>query len=222
MAQQASAIDTGHAIDPTVYVVDDDPAMRSSLRWLIESVGLPVSVYASAREFLDAYRAHAAGCLILDVRMPDMSGLDLQTELVARNALLPIIIITGYAEVTLAVRAMKAGAFDFIEKPFSEQTLLDRIRAALAHDEAARRRNADRDIAAARLRLLSPREHDVLHGLLAGQSNKVIAADLGLSIKTVEAYRARLMEKLGTGSLADLIRLALLGQDDASRRRSEA
>jgi FixJ family two-component response regulator len=199
--------------DPTVYVVDDDPAMRSSLRWLIESVGLAVRTCGSAQEFLHTYGGTEPGCLVLDVRMPGMSGLDLQSELAQRRITIPILIITGYAEVPLAVRAMKAGAFDFIEKPFSDQTLLDRIRAAVAHDESTRRRRAVRDEVESRLRLLTSRERDVMNRVVTGKSNKVIAAELQLSTKTVEVHRAHVMEKLKADSLADLIRLALLASE---------
>jgi two-component system response regulator FixJ len=207
---------------PTVYVVDDDPAMRSSLRWLIESVGLAVRTCSSAQEFLRTYQPSDPGCLVLDVRMPGMSGLDLQAELAARRIHIPILIITGYAEVPLAVRAMKAGAFDFIEKPFSDQTLLDRIRAAVAHDEGGRRRRAARADVERRLRLLTARERDVLSRVVTGKSNKVIAADLELSTKTVEVHRAHVMEKLKAGSLADLIRLCLLANEEDEDSNSGA
>jgi len=207
--------ETTGATGPTVYVVDDDPAMRSSLRWLIESVGLIVRTCASAQEFLRTYQPTDPGCLVLDVRMPGMSGLDLQNELAARKIHIPILIITGYAEVPLAVRAMKAGAFDFIEKPFSDQTLLDRIRAAVAQDEVSRRRRAVRAEVLARLRLLTARERDVLNRVVTGKSNKVIAAELDLSTKTVEVHRAHVMDKLKAASLADLIRLWLLASEDA-------
>jgi FixJ family two-component response regulator len=154
--------------------------------------------------------------------MPGMSGLDLQAELAARKIHIPILIITGYAEVPLAVRAMKAGAFDFIEKPFSDQTLLDRIRAAVAHDDSLRRRRAARAEVEARLRLLTARERDVLDRVITGKSNKVIAAELQLSTKTVEVHRAHVMEKLKADSLADLIRVALLAaeHDDPTRQSS--
>jgi two-component system response regulator FixJ len=207
---------------PIVYVVDDDPAMRSSLRWLIESVGLTVRTCASAQEFLSTYQATDPGCLVLDVRMPGMSGLDLQAELGQRKIHIPILIITGYAEVPLAVRAMKAGAFDFIEKPFSDQTLLDRIRAAVAHDEVLRRRRTARRKIEELLSFLTPREHDVLNRVVTGKSNKVIAFELSLSTKTVEVHRAHVMEKLKADSLADLIRLVLLtsDEDDDGRKTS--
>ena len=195
---------------PIVYVVDDDPAMRSSLRWLIESVGLVVHTCASAQEFLQTYHVGDPGCVVLDIRMPGMSGLDLQAELTERQMHIPVLIITGYAEVPLAVRAMKAGAFDFIEKPFSDQTLLDRIRAALAQDAVARRQRTTRQEVEARLRLLTGRERDVLEGVVTGKSNKQIAAAIGLSPKTVEVHRSHVMEKLKADSLAELIRLWML------------
>ena len=204
-------------VGPVVYVVDDDPAMRSSLRWLIESVGLVVRTCASAQEFLSTYQPNDPGCLVLDVRMPGMSGLDLQNVLAERKIEIPILIITGYAEVPLAVRAMKAGAFDFIEKPFSDQTLLDRIRAAVSQDEVARQRRTLRSEVQARLRLLTAREHDVLNGVVAGKSNKVIAAELGLSTKTVEVHRAHVMDKVKATSLADLIRLWMVATDHEER-----
>jgi FixJ family two-component response regulator len=195
---------------PTVFVVDDDPAMRASLRWLIESVGLAVQTSSTAQEFLSTYDPSAPGCLVLDVRMPGMSGLDLQAEMAARRIELPILIITGYAEVPIAVRAMKAGAFDFIEKPFSDQTLLDRIRKAISLDLNARREREELSAALKRLSNVTPREHDVMDRVVAGKSNKVIAADLGLSMKTVEVHRKRVMDKMGADSLAELIRLVVL------------
>jgi FixJ family two-component response regulator len=222
MSMHQEATEVSSSADPTVYVVDDDPAMRSSLRWLIESVGLSVRTCSSAQEFLRTYQPSDPGCLVLDVRMPGMSGLDLQAELTARNIHIPILIITGYAEVPLAVRAMKAGAFDFIEKPFSDQTLLDRIRAAVAQDETARRRRTARAEVESRLRLLTARERDVLDRVVTGKSNKVIAAELQLSTKTVEVHRAHVMEKLKADSLADLIRVALLATEDDNPTRSSS
>jgi two-component system response regulator FixJ len=215
--QQEPASTPPNPAGPVVYVVDDDPAMRSSLRWLIESVGLEVRTSASAQEFLSTYQPNDPGCLVLDVRMPGMSGLDLQNVLTERKIEIPILIITGYAEVPLAVRAMKAGAFDFIEKPFSDQTLLDRIRAAVTQDEVARQRRMIRSEVEARLRLLTGREQDVLNGVVAGKSNKVIAAELRLSTKTVEVHRAHVMEKLKASSLADLIRLWMVATDHEGR-----
>jgi FixJ family two-component response regulator len=196
-------------IDPTVFVVDDDPAMRASLHWLIESVGLSVVTYNNAREFLEGYDPQRPGCLLLDVRMPDMSGLDLQAELVLRKIGLPIVIITGYAEVPMALRAMKAGALDFIEKPFSDQALLECIRKAIAHDARTRRVDFQRNSISSRLNRLTVRERDVMERVIVGKSNKVIAAELKLSTKTVEAHRSHVMEKMQAESLAELIRLSL-------------
>jgi two-component system response regulator FixJ len=207
---------------PTVFVVDDDPAMRASLRWLIESVGLSVRTYATAQEFLGCYEPGVPGCLVLDVRMPGMSGLDLQAELAARQINLPVLIITGYAEVPVAVRAMKAGAFDFIEKPFSDQTLLDRIRKAIAIDRKARRAQEERAQVRKRMTQLTPREHDVMERVVEGSSNKVIAGELNVSAKTVEVHRKRVMEKMGAHSLAELIRLRLLANETDSELRTRA
>jgi two-component system, LuxR family, response regulator FixJ len=198
--------------DPTVFVVDDDPAMRASLRWLIESVGLRVVTFATAQEFLQSFEIGTPGCMLLDVRMPGMSGLDLQAELAARRIKIPILIITGYAEVPIAVRAMKAGAFDFIEKPFSDQTLLDRIRRAIAVDGESRKLAEECARALERVRQLTARERDVMDRVVLGKSNKVIAGELNLSPKTVEAHRKHVMEKTGADSLAELIRLALLAE----------
>jgi two-component system, LuxR family, response regulator FixJ len=200
--------------DPTVFVVDDDPAMRASLRWLIESVGIAVITFSTALEFLEGYDSSKPGCLLLDVRMPGMSGLDLQAELTARRIKIPVLIITGYAEVPIAVRAMKAGAFDFIEKPFSDQTLLDRIRRAIAVDADGRKLAEECAGAVERVRQLTPRERDVMNRVVLGMSNKLIAAELELSPKTVEAHRKHVMEKMGVDNLASLIRLALLAERD--------
>lgn len=195
---------------PTVFIVDDDAAIRRSLRFLIESSGLAVETFETAEAFMAQYAPSRAGCLILDVRMPGMSGLHLQEELSKRGATLPIIIVTGYAEVPMAVRALQAGACDFIEKPFSDQVLLERVRQALVRDVELRRQKAERSEARVRLARLTDREADVLRGVVAGKPNKVIAHDLGLQVKTVEAHRARVMKKLEAESLADLVRLTML------------
>jgi two-component system response regulator FixJ len=196
--------------DPTVFVVDDDRAMRDSLRWLLESVGLSVRTYPTAADFLREYEPSQPGCLVLDVRMPGMSGLDLQAELARRGAGLPTIVVTGHAEVPMAVRAVKAGALDFIEKPFSDQLLLDRVRQALEIDRQDREVRCRRDEARRRLESLTAREREVLALVVAGKANKEIAADLGLSPKTVEVHRARVMSKMAVDSLAELIRVAIL------------
>ena len=195
---------------PIVFVVDDDRAMRDSLRWLLESVGLSVRTYATAAEFLGDHNPAQPGCLVLDVRMPGMSGLDVQTELAQRGAELPTIVVTGHAEVAMAVRAVKAGAIDFIEKPFSDQLLLDRVRQALEIDRQSREVRTRREEARRRLASLSAREREVLGLVVAGKANKEIAAALGLSPKTVEVHRAHVMSKMAADSLAELIRAAIL------------
>ena len=200
--------------NPTVFVVDDDPAIRESLRWLIESVGLNVKIFATAQDFLEGYDPSLAGCLVLDIRMPGMSGLDLQNELVARKVNIPILIITGHAEVPVAVRAMKAGALDFIEKPFSDQLLLDRIRRAIEADAEFRRVHSQRAAVAARLAGLTPREREVMDLVIAGKANKVIASELGLSPKTIEVHRAHVMKKMQVDSLADLVRVGMVSRNE--------
>ena len=196
--------------EPVVFVVDDDQAMRSSLEWLIESVGMKVETFASADAFLDSYYPGRAGCLLLDVRMPGMSGLDLQSYLTREEIRIPVIIITGHGDVGMAVRAMKAGAVDFIEKPFHDEALLASIQTALQHDQRQRELQSQRAEIAARLAELTPREHEVMAMVTEGRSNKEIASDLGVSAKTVEAHRARVMDKMQADSLADLVRMALI------------
>jgi FixJ family two-component response regulator len=193
--------------EPTVYVVDDDAAVRNSLRFLIESAGFRVSTFASAREFLVGYDSDTPGCLVLDVRLPGSSGLDLQQQLVAEGLTIPVIIVTGHGDVPIAVRAMRTGAIDFIEKPYDDQVLLDRIRHAVDLDIKNRRDRTQRQEILARLALLTPREREVLEGVVSGSANKQIAGDLGISTKTVEAHRAHVMEKMRVESLAELVRL---------------
>jgi len=199
---------------PTVFVVDDDQAMRSSLKWLIESIGMQVKTYGSADEFLSGYFPGQAGCLLLDVRMPGMSGLDLQAHLAREDSRLPVIIITGHGDVSMAVKAMKSGAVDFIEKPFHDEELLTSIRNALEFDEKRRALQSRRAEIAVRLAELTPREHEVMEMVTEGRANKEIATVLGVSAKTVEAHRARVMDKMGAGSLAELVRMALIAGDD--------
>lgn len=195
--------------EPIVFVVDDDQAIRSSLKWLIESVGLRVETYATADEFMRSYYPGRAGCLMLDVRMPGMSGLELQEHFAKHDILIPIIIITGHGDVPMAVRAMKSGAIDFIEKPFNDELLLESIRNALVLDVRQRETQAQRAEIAARLAHLTPREHEVMEMVTEGRSNKEIATGLGVSAKTVEAHRARVMEKMEAGSLAELVRMVI-------------
>ncbi len=197
---------------PTVFLIDDDPAIRDAVGLLLRANGLAVETFASAVDFLESDAVQRPGCLLLDVRMPGMSGLDLQKRLQEMDCRMPIIFITGHGDVPMAIRAMKAGAFDFVEKPFQAQALLDRLHEALALDAQERRRQARRNDVAARLALLSPREQEVMERVAAGQYNKVVAADLGISISTVEIHRKRVMEKLQATSLSDLIQmLALVG-----------
>lgn len=197
-----------------VYVVDDDQAMRESLQWLIESVGMQVRTFASADAFLQAYRPDWSGCLLLDVRMPGMSGLELQAYLSRRAITLPVIIITGHGDVAMAVRAMKAGALDFIEKPFNDDALLGSIRHALVDGARARLALSRRAQVQARLGELTPREREVMAMVTDGQSNKEIAAALSVSAKTVEVHRARVMDKMQAGSLAELVRLVIFASAD--------
>jgi len=196
--------------DETVFVVDDDQAMRNSLQWLIESVGMNVETYGSADEFIEGYYPGRSGCLLLDVRMPGMSGLELQEHFVSQGIRIPVIIITGHGDVPMAVRAMKVGAVDFIEKPFNDELLLDSIRNALVLDEVQRTEQAQRAEIAARLAQLTPRELEVMKMVTDGKANKEIAGDLGISSKTVEAHRARVMEKMEAVSLAELVKMAIL------------
>jgi len=194
--------------EPLVHVVDDEPAIRDSLAMLLRSMGLASRAYASAQEFLEAWRAQGAECLVCDVRMPGMSGLELQEALSARNARLPVVLITGHGDVAMAVRAMKAGASDFIEKPFNDQVLLDAVNRALAR--ARDGQGAGRAEVEARLSALTPREREVLVLVVEGRPNKVVATRLGLSTRTVEVHRARVMEKMQARSLAELVRMAIL------------
>jgi FixJ family two-component response regulator len=196
--------------EPTVFVVDDDKAVRRFLRGLIASVGLKVETYASAQEFLDACEPSRPGCLLLDIRMPGMSGLELQKELESRNIRIPIIILTGHGDVQVAVHAMKAGAVDFIEKPFNNELLLDRIQQAVAESVQADITRVKRDEIAHRMELLTPREHQVLDRIAAGETNKAIARRLDISERTVEIHRARVMEKMQAKSLADLVKMVTM------------
>ena len=194
---------------PTVFIVDDDEAVRGSLRMLIRSVGLQARACGSAREFLDGYDADQPGCLLLDVRMPGMSGLELQQALNHRGATIPVVFITGHGDVPMAVEAMQHGAFDFLQKPFRDQDLLDRIQRALARDRENRAQLLQKDQIRTRLESLTPREKEVLALMTRGRPNKLMAADLGLSQRTIEIHRARVMEKMQASSLAQLVRMTL-------------
>jgi FixJ family two-component response regulator len=197
-------------MEQIVYVVDDDQAMVESLSWVIESVGLKAKTYTRAQDFLDNYDAQQPGCLLLDVRMPGMSGPELQTKLNELGSpALPIVFISGHGDVPLAVRVMKAGAIDFLTKPFNDQVLLESINKALRIDKANREKQEESAQAEAKFALLSHREVQVLQGIVAGKQNKVISAELNISLKTVEAHRASVMKKMGVKSVPELVKLVL-------------
>jgi len=190
----------------TVYIIDDDAAMRRSIEFLTDSVGLKSRSFESAQSFLDGVRPEDGGCLLLDVRMPGMSGLDLLDRINEDGYSLPVIIITGHADVPMAVRALQSGALEFIEKPFNDQTLLDRVQSAMESDARRRASSRERDAIRARMRTLTPREREVMELVVEGKANKEIAGALELSEKTIEVHRARLMRKMGAGNAADLVR----------------
>ena len=201
--------------DGVVHIVDDDDAVRQSLAFLLSSAGLPVRLYESASAFLAGLSAPQSGCLITDIRMSGMSGIELLKALRERSFSMPAIVITGHGDVPLAVEAMKAGAVDFIEKPFEEETILNAVKRAL---EQGSDENGDGNVVAAKLSTLSERERQVLEGLVAGQPNKAIARGLGISPRTVEVYRANLMAKMQAKSLSELIRMAILADIKPSGR----
>ncbi len=190
---------------PIVYVVDDDNSLRQSMEWLVESLGLQIASFASAQEFLDQFDPKVPGCLVVDVRMPGMSGLDLQQWLSERHIRIPVIVMTAFGDAQTAVRAMKGGAFDFIEKPFNNQHMIDLLQAGLAADAAARRDDAIRAEVARRVATLTARERQVMDLVVAGRSNKDVGSELGISLKTVEAHRAKVMTKMRARSFAELV-----------------
>jgi two-component system, LuxR family, response regulator FixJ len=190
--------------EPTVFVVDDDEAVRKALKLLIESAGMQVETFCSADEFLARHDLSRPGCLVLDIRMPGMSGLALQDQLIARRITVPVIMITGHGDVAMAVGAVKKGAIDFIQKPFDDQMLLDRVQQAVHLDAEQRRERARRADFDARLARLTPREREVLDLLILGKGNKEVALELGLSRKTIDIHRAHVMMKLGVDSLLEI------------------
>jgi two-component system response regulator FixJ len=194
---------------PIVMVVDDDSGVRNAMRALLKSVGLNAVLFASAQEFLAAYDPLQPGCLLLDIRMPGMSGMDLQQELNLRGAVIPVIFMSGHADIPMAVEAMQHGAFDFLQKPFRDQELLDRVQRALARDAETRARLRHTDRIRERLATLSPREREVLDLVTQGKANKMVAGDLGVSQRTVEIHRAHVMQKMEAGSLAELVRMMM-------------
>ena len=195
--------------EATVFVIDDDQDVREALQLLMESVGRPVELYASTSRFLDAFDPERPGCILLDVRMPGMSGLDLQARLAAERLHPPIIVITGHGDVPMAVRAMQAGALEFLEKPFNDQVLLDAVHRALELDSRQRGEASRLAELQARYERLTEREKEVLALVAEGRMNKVIAAELNVSQSTVEAHRARVMEKMQARSLSDLMRMVI-------------
>jgi FixJ family two-component response regulator len=194
--------------DAIVYVVDDDPAMRQSLQNLIGSVGLRVEAFASAQEFMRSKLTAGPGCLVLDVRLPGLSGLDLQKRMVEADIEIPIIFITGHGDIPMTVQAMKAGAVEFLTKPFRDQDLLDAIQQALDRDRTARQQRAEIDELHSRFDSLTPREREVMALVVTGRLNKQIASELGTSEATIKIHRHQVMEKMSAGSLAELVRMA--------------
>lgn len=193
----------------TVHVIDDDEAVRESLSFLLRTAKLEVRAYESATAFLNALPGVSAGCIVTDVRMPDVSGIDLLRRLRDRGIAMPVIVMTGHGDVRLAVEAMKIGAADFFEKPFDDEALLAAVRAALGNWQKGALQEAERAELRAKLESLSSREREVLNGLVSGLPNKTIAYDLGISPRTVEIYRANVMTKMNAGSLSELVRMAL-------------
>lgn len=194
--------------EPTVFIVDDDPQMRESLRNLLRSVGLRVELFASAQAFVQSQHPDAPNCLVLDVRMPGLSGLDLQKQASEADLEIPIIFITGHGDIPMSVRAMKAGAVEFLTKPFRDQDLLDAIQEALDRSRKAREQQAATEKLRRRFASLTPREREVMERVVAGLLNKQIGAELGTSETTVKIQRHQVMEKMGAGSLPELVRMA--------------
>lgn len=203
---------------PTAYIVDDDEAIRTLWRWLMESNGIVVQTFPSAAAFIAAYRRGEPGCLVLDVHMPGMSGLELQEYLMQQGIEIPIVFVSGRGDIPTVVSAMKSGAVDFIEKPFGHREVLSTVRRAFRRDAQAGERRAHRAQLAARLAALTEREREVMHRVVGGKPNKVIAEELRISVKTVEFHRANVMEKMGTASIAELVQLMTLHDSAAAQR----
>ncbi len=206
---------------PTVYIVDDDQATRKSLRWLVETLGVSVQTFHSGASFLDSYDPVQPGCLVLDVMMAGMSGLELQRELNARKIEIPVIVLTGYGDVPTAVVALKNGAIEFLEKPFDGEVLLEQVRKALELDSSRRRERDAGDVIRQRLARLTPREREILKMVVDGLSSKEIATKLGVSFKTVEAHRAKVMKKMEAKSVAQLVKMVVSCTDIGSQSATE-
>ncbi|NCF10084.1 MAG: response regulator [Gammaproteobacteria bacterium] len=196
--------------DQAVFVVDDDAAVRDSMRWLMDSVGLRVEAFDSGEAFLRAITPESSGCVVLDLRMPGLGGLDVHAQLRERGINLPVIVVSGHGDVPIAVRALKSGVADFVEKPFKDQELLDCVQQALRRDAEQSLQRLRREELMTRYRALTPRELDVLRLVVAGQANKAIGSSLGISQKTVETHRARVMEKMAARSVSELVRMTLI------------
>src|ERR1700686_3043541 len=207
---------------PIVFVVDDDPSVRRAIKRLIESVGLQVEVFGSAQEFLQGWRRDAPSCLVLDIRLPGISGLDFQPQLAEAHIRIPIIFITAHGDIPMTVRAMKAGAVEFLTKPFRDQDLLDAIQVALERDRTRRQQQAETATLRARLESLTPREREVLPLVVSGLLNKQVAAEIGTTEATVKVHRSQLMRKMGADSLPELVRMAEKIGIPGSKRESSS
>jgi len=212
LSEQISSVELTQ--QQTVFIVDDEPDVRAALRLLIKSVGYPVECFPSADEFFKQFVAERKGCLILDIRMPGMSGMDLQEKLASMNTLLPIIMISGHGEIPMAVKAVQNGAIDFLQKPFSDQQLLDRISQAMTIDNERHNNHDIKQTAQNKFQNLTPREREIFLQVVAGKLNKVIAYELSISTRTVEIHRAKAMEKLGAKNLSELINIANIIKQD--------
>ncbi|QQD17400.1 response regulator transcription factor [Spongiibacter nanhainus] len=202
--------------EATVYLVEDDDAVRDSLQMVLESVGHKVAAYSRGDAFLEDFSTEMAGCMVLDIRMPGMNGMELQRQLNSRNSILPIIFVTGHGDVPMAVEAMQKGAVDFVQKPYREEELLGKIQQAIAADAESRAELAEKHKIVERLQELTPREKQVMDLMIEGKANKVIAFDLDISQRTVEIHRARVMEKMGVRSLAHLVRMVMAVDENSS------
>ena len=207
-------------MSPVINIIDDDRLARESLKWLAESAHLSVREFECGHAFLDHFDGSIPGCVVLDVRMPDINGLELYARLKESGASIPVIIVTGHADVAMAVRAMKAGAYDFVEKPYNDALMLELIQNAIAYDSDKRENQVKVDDVRRRIGRLTPREHEVMQFVLNSKQNKVIASELGISIKTVELHRANLMAKMNAASPTELVRLAMLAGLDQSNGQS--